>query len=149
MEVVNGRCEADYNSGLYSNRKVVPRIRKQRLRRLFVDSVIKHVRPKPREDAFVATAESPDIDRHGRYCSCPANARLHLLPEAGAQRTLEAVRCKPLLGVFSECVALPIVHLGNLTQNPVGIVKVEFLAPVDNRLRLREFAPQLVESLAD
>jgi hypothetical protein len=30
-------------------------------------------------------------------CQQP-NARLHLLPEAEAQRTLEAVRCKPLFG---------------------------------------------------
>jgi len=29
---------------------------------------------------------------------CLPNARLHLLPEAGAQRTLEAVRCKPWFG---------------------------------------------------
>jgi hypothetical protein len=30
----------------------------------------------------------------------PANARAHLLPEAGAtqERTLEAVRCSPVLG---------------------------------------------------
>src|SRR5712692_7730625 len=38
--------------------------------------------------------------RMGNACFRQPNARLHLLPEAGAtqERRLEAVRCKPLLG---------------------------------------------------
>src|SRR5215475_7167525 len=43
-------------------------------------------------------AMSPSSSHDG-LCIAP-NARLHLLPEAGAtqERTLEAVRCKPLFG---------------------------------------------------
>jgi hypothetical protein len=41
-------------------------------------------------------------DRHYGARDEP-NARLHLLPEAGAtqERTLEAVRCKPFIGIES------------------------------------------------
>ena len=35
------------------------------------------------------------------------NAKLHLLPEAVAQRTLEAVRCTPLLGVSQSVSRCP------------------------------------------
>src|SRR5262245_60269955 len=42
-----------------------------------------------------------------------------------------------------------IIHRRNLTQNPVGIAKVEFLAPVDDRLGFRELALQFLESCVD
>jgi len=34
----------------------------------------------------------------GTPCNRKPNAKAHLLPEAGAQRTLEAVSCRPMLG---------------------------------------------------
>ena len=46
------------------------------------------------------------------------NASLHLLPEAAAQRTLEAVSCKALLG---------------------GAIEVDLFAQFWGRTRLREF----------
>lgn len=37
-------------------------------------------------------------------------------------------------------VAAPIIHAAHLTQNPIGIAEVEFLASIDGRLRFREIA---------
>src|SRR5262245_37752744 len=55
-----------------------------------------------------------------------------------------------LVGRHSWCLTLPtIFHPRNLTQNPVGIAKVEFLAPVDGRLGCREIALQFLESRVD
>jgi hypothetical protein len=53
-------------------------------------------------DAISVRLTSAD-DRSGSA----ANARLHLLPEACAQRTLEAGRCEPLLGVAQGDVRCP------------------------------------------
>src|SRR6266481_9856623 len=66
------------------------------------------------------------------------------------ERSARCSQVEALVGRHSWCPTLPtIVRPRNLTQNPVGIAKVEFLAPVGDRLGLREIALQFLESRVD
>jgi hypothetical protein len=66
-----------------------------------------------RHDLIIVGLGAPR-DVHARNTSCaPSNARLQLLPEAVANRRLEAVSCKPLFGRAPFGFGL----LANMTRN--------------------------------
>src|SRR5262245_6708955 len=54
--------------------------------------------PEPPLVGAECEPKMPLVCRSGCRCLQAVTARAHLLPEAGGQRTLEAVRCSPLLG---------------------------------------------------
>src|SRR5262245_19945628 len=73
-----------------------------------------------------------------------------LLGQRGSIRTRNPIRASLIGWAHSWCLTLPtIIHPRNLPQHPVGIAKVEFLAPIDGRLGFREIALQFLESSVD
>src|SRR5262249_8319571 len=109
-------------------------------------------------------AQAPDASRgyagSRRGKSCPGVSTFHQVavkPERRQNVESKSTTCDTRARwepnkswAHSWCLTLPtIIHPRNLPQNPVGIAKVEFLAPIDGRLGFREIALQFLESSVD